>query len=528
MQVESTQVSWHPRIMMGLLALVLPITGMGCADPSAGDERGSGSPTATGPGTTTSMGTAATSTTGTGTQGDAGDSSSTGGPGPQTLMCDNLREFPITNVGCSFALVDSPTSYGGLLPLGVGLVNPGGGAATVVIEDFRGMGGSVREIATVTLTPGQAQLVKINGINGVLTGEDHGVAVGLNPDAAFHVRSTAPIAAVQFQPGAHPFSSFSAASLLIPRHALGEHYIYSGGVNSFQEKGALVVAVSDGTEVTTPAGTETLNAFDVLFVEDVEDVMEHYEVTSDKPIAVFSSTAFAQMGGGVDTLEEQLIPTNAWGHTYVAARHAPRLQEYNDTIESVHWRLIAGEDDVTVTLDPPHPVEGATVELAQAGDMIHLVTDEHFVATADAPFMLLQYMVGTEELMLPEPLGSAAITGGPTVTHAVPVTSWTPDTWTVTNFAVRQEILVITRPAGVEVNVECLGLVDDDSFVGVGDGAYEVAYVELDTDGFGGEGDCIDGPQHIRADVPITATLFGLDSSGAYAFATAFGGLRAN
>ena len=212
------------------------------------------------------------------------------------------------------------------------------------------------------------------------------------------------------------------------------------------------------------------------------------------------------------------------GQTYVAARHPLRRQDYRDTPDPVRWRLIAGEDDTGVTLDPPHPELGASVELATPGHFVELVSDDHFVAKANHLFMLVQYMVGPSDFIIPEPVAQTAIGGGPSMAQAVPLAPWTEDIWTVTNFLLRQETLVITRSPGTPVQVSCLGEVNENAFAAVGDGSYEVAYV----DDVGGEGECIDGPQHITASDPITVSLFGLDTEKAYAFPAAFGDLAPN
>jgi hypothetical protein len=86
-----------------------------------------------------------------------------------------------------------------------------------------------------------------------------------------------------------------------------------------------------------------------------------------------------------DHIQEVNIPLDYWGETYVGA-HSPLRGT-----EEHYWRVFAGDDNVTITTDPPQP--GTPIVLAERGDYAELVLPNatSVVFQGDGPFMPVQY-----------------------------------------------------------------------------------------------------------------------------------------
>jgi hypothetical protein len=138
-------------------------------------------------------------------------------PPPPEMTCENIGDFPKTSTGCEFYGVDLPM-YASQLPYGISVGNPSNAVANIVIEDMRGPGDTLREVTAFQLDPEDSLLVKINGTDGILAGEQHDILpVGDNPRAAFRVTSDVPVTAMQINPVGGGDSAIAEASMLLPK-----------------------------------------------------------------------------------------------------------------------------------------------------------------------------------------------------------------------------------------------------------------------------------------------------------------------
>ena len=453
------------------------------------------------------------------------------GEGPKVeLSCDNIDEVTATSVGCEFYGVDLAMLGSNELAYGVSVGNPGSVVANVVIEDMRGPGGSLREITTLALGPDESELVSINGMGGILSGQDHQVGTGTNALAAFRIRSDVPITAMQINPVGGGPSHVAEASLLLPANALDTSH-FAVGYASLTPGGGwvAVVATEDGTTLDTTGGSTMIDAFDVQ-VYSTNDPTGFF-VGADAPVAVFSGTTCTNIPGPMgacDHLEEQVVPAASWGTTYVGARHPVRYTASNDDPEGVVWRVIAGVDDTTISLTPA--VAGAQIVIDAAGDWQEFTTDESFVAEGDKPFMLVQYMSGCTNVV-PVPLNpdnpcNEPATGDPYMIQMPPVDQWLDALPFLTDTSYPRDFVVMMRAQGTIVNLACLGAVDASHFTAIPGTIYEVGMVDLDAVG-GGEGSCVDGEQYISSSNPIGVIVGGMDWATSYGYAggLAFSGL---
>jgi len=455
---------------------------------------------------------------------DVGGGNDLGFPPGTIPDCGDLPDDEATSVGCEFWAVRVPLLQNPIAPAtyGIGVGNPFDQEATIVIEDLRGAGGTVREIHSFVLGPKQSELVTLEGLGGILPMENHMAAgVGLMEDSAFRITSDEPITAMQIAPVGGAPSYMPEASMLLPKRALNDVYFgigYEAYNIPFPLPGfagwVVVTAVEDNTTITTVDGTQTLNAFDTWTF--APDDPTGFFVSADKRIAVFGGTNCSNIptdNGWCDHVEEQLIPTAAWGTAYVGARHPQRSAT---PPEDVYWRLVAAQDNTEVTLTP-----GTTVTLAKAGDYYDFATPENFLAESDDehPFMLVQYMGGGEALYPDEACGpGAAATGDPYMMQMVPTDQWLDQLPFLTDDSYQRDFVTIVRPSGVSVTLECMGQIPNDRFDPIPGTDFEVANIFLDIGGAGGEGNCLDGQQFITAAEPVGISVGGYDCAASYGY----------
>jgi hypothetical protein len=261
-----------------------------------------------------------------------------------------------------------------------------------------------------------------------------------HPKGAYHLRSTQPITVYQFSPldyhltDGDLYSYTNDASLLFPVNAMGEDYVVASW-STMPEAGTegnapgvlAITATADDTLVTV---TPRADAGAALLAPELRtgnpqtltlqqgDVVEWFTFTGDftgsrvrssKPVQVIGGhfcTYIPQDTGYCDHLEESIFPVAALSDTYAVAPPAvPTLPDGKMRFV----RIIAVEDDTTLTYDPP---QSAATRIATAGDFVELPNSEAtFVIHADKKILVAQYMEGQE---------AGGGTGDPAMALAVP------------------------------------------------------------------------------------------------------------
>ena len=481
---------------------------------------------------TTASGADDTDANGTGTVFDLGPGPFDLGPGGTDIpTCDDLAALCSTSLGCEFWTAQfgqAGPDFVAELGWGIGIGNPFDVTTTVTLEDRRGPGGALRELAQITLEPFASELISINGASGAVPYENHYVPpFGSTPDVAVRVTSDSPITSMQIEPLGGAQSHYPEASLLLPKNALGDAYYAIGYGDDWAM--IAVLATEDDTTVVTPAGTQTLDAFDAFAYSNVEPTGVF--IGADKPVAVLSgvrgSVYIPGPSGWADHLEEMVLPLAAWGTAYVGARHPIRHPEIDPTPELVYWRVVAGADDTTISIEPPGVVSGDAIVLPTAGSWFEFATASNFVATAaeDTPFLLVQYMAGGTTVN-PDGLCAGGLeenpddpaTGDPYMMQVVPIEQWMASVPFLTDSSYSEDFVLLVREAGTSVSLDCLGVVDDDHFEPIPGTSYEVGTVVLDADENGGEGDCEDGQHRMTADGPVGVMVGGYDCAASYGY----------
>ncbi len=353
----------------------------------------------------------------------------------QTL-CDQA-ELADSSVGCQFYAVDlDQYSYIGDIngtddaPYAIVVSNTHDSvAASVTVEDRRGGGGTWRTRATQSILANSLYTFRLSPDQHV---EDTGRSAGYG----YRVTSTIPVIAYQFNPIDSADQFTNDASLLLPKHTLGDDYyassyktLFSGAERSY----VTVVGTQDSTSVSVTVSTSTvggggiparsagqvysttINEAEVLQIaaNGVDSDMTGTFVSSSAPVAVFgghecsdipqhcswcrdaynSTPGYPPTPPGVicdfhvycpahssntcawcDHLEEQMFPVNTWGTSYVASR-VP-VMSVSGAVEASLWRVIASENATVVTLSIQ---PGVVVRFAPGDSMVTTLNAGEFM-----------------------------------------------------------------------------------------------------------------------------------------------------
>jgi hypothetical protein len=251
----------------------------------------------------------------------------------------------------------------------------------------------------------------------------------LRKGGVYRVSSNIPIIAYLHSPlGAQATND---ASMLLPEYALRQNYIIASWKDTWNQYPSYfnVIALQDGTTVkwTTPQGTMAgngvpavaanqtgqvaMNRFDTLQVRgpqagsDVSGTI----VESDKPIWVVGAVECVNVPTNAvtfcDHIEEQMLPLDYWGKTYVGAHSPDRGNEKH------YWRVFGGEDGTTVSTNPVQPGTPFVVNKGQYKDLV-VPNNTSFIFTGDKPFLPVQYL---------ESQDGGAGTGDPAMYQMIPV-----------------------------------------------------------------------------------------------------------
>jgi hypothetical protein len=251
---------------------------------------------------------------------------------------------------------------------------------------------------------------------------------------AYHVTTTLPVTAYQFNPLQHVaagmFSFTNDASLLLPSASLGEEYVGVAWPSFSGAPGFLAIAgTEDDTEVqvlasaaisASPEGdvpaleagqthTATIGRGDVLVLASVFDHLGSYghdvtgtHVRSSKPIAVFGGhacTFIPATSPACDHLEEQIFPLETWGQSAMAATTEPLAPGQPN-----FFRIVSGTDGNTIALEPPLR-EPLTLD---RGEFVDVELEGALRVEATGRVMLAQYMVSGTYGEVPSMLGDPA------------------------------------------------------------------------------------------------------------------------
>ncbi|WAS92765.1 IgGFc-binding protein [Nannocystis punicea] len=391
-------------------------------------------------------------------------------------------------------------------------------------------------------------------------GESHVFDITVDPlpftnfrnGGVFRLVSDRPVAAYLHSPLANEASN--DASMLLPVRWLRKDYVVASwppfvdadepDTKNGRPSYFTVIALEDDTTVNwkprrrtaglgeqfdavEPGGTGTkmMRRFDVLQVAASSPAGDaDYEnhdvsgtlVSADKNIWVMGATncAYVPFGSGwCNHLQEQMIPLEYWGSTYVAPPSPPRSGE-----EKQYWRVYAGDDDVTLGISRTDQPGTQFVAIAERGDFREFAVDAGvtllFVGLNDAPILPVQYLAGN--------LAAGGI-GDPAMVQSIAAEQWRERYVFVTGADYEANyVQVIRRTGGADVTIDgqVVGSWKLANFEGVDN--YQIADVPLAS---GGE-----AATYVAASTePFGITVVGYNPAGPGTMTSAYaypGGMR--
>lgn len=441
-----------------------------------------------------------------------------------------LAELTKSNIGCEFWAVDMPN-----LPprdkftYAVALSNPSfDEPVDITIWDRNG--GNEQQLISDTIPPREVEVYNLSGTHSGFTSYYNAVDAGFQGNGiakgrAFRVESSQPIVATQFNPIGGSLGYTTDASLLLPTHALGEDYVHLDWDLGFASGATMdVIATQDGTIVTVtptvaipagingqpamPAGVATqvvLDAYDYLQINASDLNLSGSTISSTKPVAVFGGHACAAVPNEsilyCDHLEEQIFPLETWGTQYIASRNPIR------GAEPMRWRVLAAEDNTTVTFEPAVTI-GNQAQL-DAGEWLQFDDLIDFSVNADKPILVAGYMYGCGSVM-----PNANCPGDPSMVLMVPVEQYQSDYVFLVDSSYEEDFAKLIRPNDVPVTVDCLGVVPENRWTPIGFSGYEWATIDLNP----GEGMCTVGTNSAHADEGFGIVVVGQAARASYAY----------
>ena len=364
-------------------------------------------------------------------------------------------------------------------------------------------------VTQTTVTAGAVKIIELPWVDA-LTKNNGPSAVTV--DGAYRLRASGPVTVYQYNP--LKATTTNDASLLLPVNTWTGNYMVAArtewsGIPGFYA----VTARQDNTSVTLKpsatgkvikagggvaadgTGVVVLNESDVLQVVAGNSDVSGTIIAADKPVQVIGGHKCTNVPaniGACDHLEESMFPIETLAKEYVVV---PPVQVPNDTLDKAQMvRIIASEDNTTLTFNPDQPV---AKNLAKAGDWLEIATTTaKFVVTADKKILVAQYMVGQS---------GGFGTSDPSMLLAVNPQQWRKDylVHAPTNWVANYVDLIAKTGTAVQVDMVAVG-----NWQTIGNTGYSVAHVKLSNAG--------DGNHRITGDQGVSVAVSGVQNAGSY------------
>jgi hypothetical protein len=434
--------------------------------------------------------------------------------------CEKLEDSA-SSEGCSFYTTGM---YQGGVPFGtlpedyprdaIVVGNPQMTDATVELR-WVPFGSNKEELAQgpVKIGPGKSYVFELDAELTIYIDEDPEATSDFRSGTVYHAVSDLPVVAYLHAP--YKGQNTNGSTLLLPEHVLQGDYVVYNHAAYVAPNYFIVIAMENQTTVTWRPTVETagdnlplpfleagetgmqlMNRFDNMRIQTsikydrpkCEQDLSGTIIEADKPIWVVSAVlglripycGSAEVPGcdtivdikcnnGSDFAMEQNLPLDYWGREYVGPHSPLRGTEHH------HWRIYAGEDNVTVTVTPAQP--GTPINLAARGDWADLVVEPgtHLEFDGNGVFMPVQYVTGHYDIGTDFAVDKG--NGSPAMVQMVPTAQFLDRYVFVTGSNYNENYVQVIRPAGApEVLLDGLAIPDSD-WQAVGE--WEVATVLL-------------------------------------------------
>ena len=455
---------------------------------------------------------------------------------PEGRVCDRgscvsiceLGKYRSSYVGCEYWTLDLDqhhetgafSSPADEVPHTVVISNPNDRAATVSFQS-QAAGISVN-ISDPSVPPRSSKAFKMPRLDIAHTSiSKHSIKIA----------STLPVTAHQFNPLGNEGVFSNDASLLLPVNTLGKEY-YALNMDSRPEQcfqgvcfdpyyayitilatepgethinvtPTALIAPGDGITPTSAGSTRT---FSISYGEVLNLQVGEMSITGNQDlsgthiigsqnIAVFAGHEGAVVGETserccAEHLEQQLFPLKDWGKKYIAAISPGR------GIKKDHWRIIAGEDNVTITTNPPQ--NGANNVTLNKGEFVSLFSSESFEINATGIIQVGQFLVGQEE--------TSQKVGDPAFVLNVPAERFREDYLVLIPEGYETNHLLVVRERGAEITVDGQA-VPEERWRAIGTGDYEYDHINVSPGVFSLEGAA-----------PFAVYAYGYDAAVSYGY----------
>ncbi len=419
--------------------------------------------------------------------------------------CEKLEGLP-SSEGCSFFATSMfQADQNDSIPDAIVVGNPDPSRVATIERYFVPYGSNIEELVEgpIELMPNESYVFLLPAELTEYLGNTSLYRSGV----VHHVVSDLPIVAYLHSP--YEATSTNGSSMLLPEHVMTGNYVVYGEAGYTNPSYFSVIALENQTTVRwSPRfptagnalplpfvdaggmGEQLLNRFDNIRIDssilgDPPSCLRDLSGTvieADKPIWVVSAVRGARVpfcaptelvpgcgdhlidpkcASASDFLQEQNLPLEYWGKEYVGP-HSPLRGN-----EDHYWRIYSGDDDVTVTVDPPQA--GTPIQLAKRGDWAPLVVPSgtNLVFTANGPFMPVQYAAGDYV---------ANNIGSPAMVQMIPTAQFLDNYVFVTGFSYDFNYVQVIRELGTaEVVLDGVAVTGWEPVAG-----WEVATVEID------------------------------------------------
>ena len=396
---------------------------------------------------------------------------------------------------------------------------------------------------------------------------------------AYHITSTAPLIAYQFNPLENVNVFSNDASLLLPTSALDDRYLVLSWpqtlattpdplTNGLIDLRAFltIVGVEDDTDVSIGLTTGILGGGDIPAAQSgqtLELKLNKYEVlnleTDDfnsdftgtvvrsfgKPIAVFTGSeasdaprfeSFLERDCCADHLEQQLFPETAFGTDFVAVK-SPLRSKYVEAggwdvsvvpDEPEFWRILATGEDTSITTNLPPP---NNFFILQGGQSIIIKSERDFTIEASNAIAVAQVPGSQQTTGIPDTLqgGIRPPGGDPSLILLPPVQQWRERYLFLVPNKYAFDFLLIAAPTNANILYDSLPIADvlDCEFEPIGEltiddvvTEYQALRCPLSAPTPGDDGLQDDGVHTLETTngVPIGLVVYGWDSFVSYGY----------
>jgi hypothetical protein len=221
---------------------------------------------------------------------------------------------------------------------------------------------------------------------------------------SLYIQSTEPVSVYAL----NQVQYWTDATNLLPVNTLGTDYYHISYVPSNTTgsagdvtvgayfDGYTIVAIEDGTNIylngsTTPKNATPLTKGQVYSVYEYGKDMTGYHITSNNPIALFSTNVCARVPSdknASDLLYQQMVPVCAWGKNHFVPATIREMERV---------RIVASEDNTTITQTGGTVKSGSLSNLSKGHFVeleIKLATGGGYIS-ADKPVGVCSYLVGS-------------------------------------------------------------------------------------------------------------------------------------